>query len=130
MIGLLDGRVYYRLDAWLALHGQIGGFPLVRGWFRQDDHPVAALLYRRFTTAEYVAWLRRLGVAYVVLTDAPPDHTSKQEARLVRSGRAGLREVFAGRNVSIYAVPQPTSIRRPTARRTRCTAAAADRVKA
>lgn len=30
MIGLLDGRVYYRLDAWLSLHGQIPGFPLVR----------------------------------------------------------------------------------------------------
>jgi rifampicin phosphotransferase len=36
MIGLLDGRVYYRLDAWLALHGQIGGFPLVRGWWARS----------------------------------------------------------------------------------------------
>ncbi|MFJ8589547.1 PEP/pyruvate-binding domain-containing protein [Streptomyces sp. NPDC093595] len=30
MIGYLDGRVYYRLDAWYALHGQIPGFPLMR----------------------------------------------------------------------------------------------------
>ena len=38
-----------------------GGDPAVRGWFWQDDHPVAALLYRRFSAPEYVAWLHRLG---------------------------------------------------------------------
>ncbi|MGX7825968.1 PEP/pyruvate-binding domain-containing protein [Actinokineospora sp. 24-640] len=36
MIGLLDGRVYYRLDAWFALHGQIPAFPLVRPWWEQS----------------------------------------------------------------------------------------------
>jgi rifampicin phosphotransferase len=30
MIGYLDGRVYYRLDAWYALHGQIPGFSRLR----------------------------------------------------------------------------------------------------
>jgi len=30
MIGSLDGRVYYRLDAWYALHDQIPGFELMR----------------------------------------------------------------------------------------------------
>ncbi|MEV1287419.1 PEP/pyruvate-binding domain-containing protein [Micromonospora sp. NPDC049679] len=30
MIGYLDGQVYYRLDAWFALHGQIPGFDLMR----------------------------------------------------------------------------------------------------
>jgi len=109
-------RTGYRVEAvdtvdhWPALYLARADLPLVRGWFRQDDHPVAALLYRHFTTAEYVAWLRRMGVAYVVLTNAPPDHSSKQEARLVRSGRAKLRKVFAGRDVSIYAVPQPQPI--------------------
>ncbi len=33
MIGLLDGRVYYRLDAWRKLHGQISGFPLIQTWW-------------------------------------------------------------------------------------------------
>lgn len=33
MIGLLDGRVFYRLDAWLALHGRMPGFELIRGWW-------------------------------------------------------------------------------------------------
>lgn len=30
MIGYLDGRVYYRLDAWFTLHGRIPGFELMR----------------------------------------------------------------------------------------------------
>ena len=62
------------------------------------------------TAAEYMTWLHRLGVEYVVLTDAPPDHSSRREARLVRSGTTGLSEVFAGRGVRIYAVPQPQPI--------------------
>jgi hypothetical protein len=98
------------VDHWPALYLAQADIPLVRGWFRQDDHPVAGLLYHHFTAAEYGGWLRRLGVEYVVLTDAPPDHTSRREARLVRNGHAGLRKVFASRDVSIYAVPRPRPI--------------------
>ena len=98
------------VDHWPALYLARANIPLVRGWFRQDDHPVANLLYHRFTPGEYVAWLRRLGVAYVVLTDAPPDHSSRREARLVKSGETGLRRVFATPAVSIYAVPRPQAI--------------------
>jgi hypothetical protein len=106
----------YRVEAvdtsfhWPALYLARAGIPLVRGWFRQDDEPVSALLYRPFTAAEYVAWLHQFGVAYVVLTDAPPDHSSRREARLVRSGDAGLRPVFTTPHVSIYAVPHPRTI--------------------
>jgi hypothetical protein len=110
-------RTGYRVEAvdtvdhWPALYLARANIPLARGWFRQDDHPIAALLYRpHYTPAEYVAWLHRLGVAYVVLTNAPPDHSSRREARLVRSGRAGLRQVFARRGISIYAVPRPQPI--------------------
>jgi len=109
-------RTGYRVEAvdtvdhWPALYLARANIPLVRGWFRQDDHPVANLLYHRFTAPQYVAWLRRLGVAYVVLTDAPTDHSSRREARLVRSGEAGLRRVFATHAVSIYAVSQPEPI--------------------
>ena len=98
------------VDHWSALYLARANIPLVRGWFRQDDHPVANLLYHRFTPAQYVAWLRRLGVAYVVLTNAPTDHSSRREARLVRSGETGLRRVFATHAVSIYAVPRPEPI--------------------
>jgi hypothetical protein len=98
------------VDHWPALYLARADIPIVRGWFRQDDHPIASLLYRRFTPAQYGAWLHRLGVAYVVLTNAPPDHSSRREARLVQSGATGLRRVFATRAVSIYAVPQPQAI--------------------
>jgi hypothetical protein len=109
-------RTGYRVEAvdttdhWPALYLARAGIPLARGWFRQDDHPVAMLLYRRFTGAEYVTWLRRLGVAYVLLTGAPPDHSSLREAKLIRRGDIGLKRVFASRYVSIYAVPRPHSI--------------------
>jgi hypothetical protein len=95
---------------WPALYLARAGIPIVRGWFRQDDYPFDGLLYRRFTPAQYIAWLRRLGVAYVVLTDAPPDYTSRREAKLVRLGRTGMKEVFSTRDVGIYAVPHPRAI--------------------
>ncbi|HZT52937.1 MAG TPA: hypothetical protein VE995_00985, partial [Gaiellaceae bacterium] len=106
-------RSGYRVEAvdtaehWPAFYLAGHGIPLVRGWFRQDDFPLDALLYRRLTPEAYLRWLRRLGVAYVVLSDAPPDYSSRGEARLVRSGRAGLPRVFATHSVSIYAVPRP-----------------------
>jgi rifampicin phosphotransferase len=31
MVGMLDGRVFYRMDAWYALHGQVRAFPFIRG---------------------------------------------------------------------------------------------------
>jgi hypothetical protein len=96
---------------WPALYLARANIPLVRGWFRQDDRPMAGLLYdRRYTPTQYVAWLRRLGVQYVVLTESPTDFSSRREAKLVRSGDTGLRKVFASREVSIYAVPRPQPI--------------------
>src|SRR5207244_7982852 len=53
-------RTGYRVEAvdtvdhWPALYLARADIPLVRGWFRQDDHPVAGLLYHRFTAADYV----------------------------------------------------------------------------
>jgi hypothetical protein len=98
------------VDHWPALYLARAHIPIVRGWFRQDDDPVATLLYHRFTPAQYLAWLHRLGVRYVVLTDAPPDHSSRREARMVRSGQTGLTRVFTSSRISIYAVPRPKPI--------------------
>jgi hypothetical protein len=84
------------------------------------DFPFNALLYGHLTPAAYGHWLRRLGVAYVVLTQSSLDYSSRQEAALVRSGRAGLRRVWASREVAVYAVPRPqlivTGPDRPTVR--------------
>jgi hypothetical protein len=117
-------RPGYRVEAvdtsqhWPAWYLGGAGIPLVRGWFRQDDHPFNALLYRPFGPSEYLAWLHRLGVAYVVATDAPPDDSSRLEAELVGSGRAGLRRVFATPRISVYAVPRPRPIVRGPGRPT------------
>lgn len=107
----------YRVEAvdtsqhWPAFYLAAANIPLVRGWFRQDDRPFDGLLYRRrFTAPQYLAWLHRLGVEYVVLTKAPPDYTSRREARLVRTGQVGLTRVFRTPYVSVYAVPDPQSI--------------------
>jgi hypothetical protein len=107
----------YRVEAvdtsqhWPALYLARADIPLVRGWFRQDDRPVAGLLYgHHYTSAQYVAWLRRLGVQYVVLTNSPTDFSSRREAKLIRSGDTGLKKVFATREIAIFAVPQPQPI--------------------
>jgi hypothetical protein len=119
-------RAGYRVEAvdttehWPAFYLAESGIPLLRGWFRQDDFPFDALLYRHFTPAAYRSWLRELGAAYVVLTRSQPDYSSRREARLVRSGRAGLRRVWASREIAIYLVPRPRPILtgpgRPTVR--------------
>jgi hypothetical protein len=110
-------RPGYRVEAvdtsqhWPAFYLAAANIPLVRGWFRQDDRPFDGLLYRQhFTAPQYLAWLHRLGVEYVVLTKAPPDYTSRREARLVRTGQVGLTQVLRTRYVSVYSVPQPRSI--------------------
>ncbi|KXK58185.1 hypothetical protein AWW66_31215, partial [Micromonospora rosaria] len=65
MVGLLRGRVYYRLDAWFELHHQIPGFVLVRPWWEKsmgmagDYRPSRAELLRALPTLPGLAW--RLG---------------------------------------------------------------------
>ncbi|HEY2311953.1 MAG TPA: hypothetical protein VGH46_12670 [Gaiellaceae bacterium] len=110
-------RPGYRVEAvdtsghWPAYYLANAKIPLARGWFRQDDFPFDELLYRhRLAPIPYLRWLRRLGVAYVVVTRSPPDYSSRAEKRLVRSGRAGLQRVFTTHEVSIYAVPHPQAI--------------------
>jgi hypothetical protein len=106
----------YRVEAvdttehWPAFYLAEADIPLVRGWFRQDDFPFDAVLYRHLTPVTYRRWLRRMSAAYVVLTRSPPDYSSHQEAALVRTGRAGLRRVWSSREISIYAVPSPRPI--------------------
>ena len=103
----------YRVEAvdtvghWDAVYLPEAGIPLARGWFRQDDFPLNAVLYGRLGPRAYTAWLRRLGIGYVVLTTAPPDYSAVAEERLIRSGRLPLRLAFASADVRIYAVRSP-----------------------
>jgi len=106
----------YRVEAvdtaghWPAAYLPEAGIPLVRGWYRQADFPENAILYGDFGARAYLAWLRRLGVRYVVLTDAPPDFSARAEADLLRSGRLRLPVAFRSRHATVYAVPSPSPI--------------------
>jgi hypothetical protein len=95
---------------WPAVYLARIGIPLARGWFRQDDFPQNALLYSRLGPRTYLAWLRSLGVRYVVLTSAPSDYSARGEASLIRSGRTPLRPVFATSTTTIYEVPAARAI--------------------
>jgi len=87
---------------WPAEYLPEAGIPIVRGWYRQDDYPENKLLYDEFGARAYRAWLRELGVRYVVLAAATPDYSAKAEADLLRSGHSGLVPVFRSPTVTVY----------------------------
>ncbi len=95
---------------WGAAYLPAAGIPLVRGWFRQDDFPQNEPLYDPLTPASYERWLHRLGVAYVVLTDAAPDYSAQHEASLLRSGGSGLPLAYRSAHLRVYRVPSPQAI--------------------
>lgn len=97
---------------WGADYLPRNAIPIVRGWFRQDDFPANELLYQKgpIHRPEYLAWLRSLGTAYVVLPDAPLDFSSQAEAALLSSGRSGLPVVHRSPHQTIFAVPHPKPI--------------------
>lgn len=104
----------YRVEAvdtsqhWPAYYLAGEGIPLARGWFRQDDFPFNRLLYApSLDYLDYMAWLHRLGIAYVVVTRFPLDHTAIAEEAMVTTT---LHRVFRTADVSIYAVPHARSI--------------------
>jgi hypothetical protein len=106
----------YRVDVvdtvghWGAEYLPAAGVPIARGWFRQSDFPANELLYDPLGRAGYGAWLRSLGVRYVVLADAPLDVSGVGEARLLRSGESGLVRVFTSPHLWIYRVPRARPI--------------------
>jgi hypothetical protein len=109
-------RPSYRVEAvdtsghWDAVFLARAGVPIARGWFRQDDFPQNRVLYGDLGRRSYLHWLRRLGVEFVVLTDAPLDYSARTEAALLRSGRSGLVPVFRSAHATVYRVPHPSPI--------------------
>jgi hypothetical protein len=106
----------YRVEAvdtathWPAVYLADAGIPIARGWFRQDDFPQNEVLYDTLGAKTYLGWLHRLGVKYVVLSDATPDYSARGEARLLRSGRSGLTPVKHTASLTIFAVPHARPI--------------------
>ena len=96
---------------WEAFYLARHGIALARGWYRQDDFPQNAVLYRpTITGTAYRKWLRSVGVRYVLLPHAPLDYSAVAEARLLRSGRSGLRLVTRLPHWTVFALPHPTPI--------------------
>ncbi|HVC87471.1 MAG TPA: hypothetical protein VNC40_08600 [Gaiellaceae bacterium] len=107
----------YRVEAvdtaehWAAAYLPDAGIPIVRGWFRQSDFPQNQILYdQKLGPIAYDKWLHTQGVRYVLLSDAPPDYSSRNEAALIRSGRTSLVPVFHSAHVTVYELPNATPI--------------------
>jgi hypothetical protein len=98
-------------EHWPAAYLPDAGIPIVRGWYRQSDFPQNELLYdAKLGAASYEQWLRRMGVRYVVLADAPADYSSRAEAALVRSGATSLFSVFHSAHLTVYELPDASPI--------------------
>jgi hypothetical protein len=95
------------VDHWEAVHLPEAGFPITRGWYRQDDFPENAILYSDdLNLGAYVRWLHERGVRYVLVPRDRLDYSSKREAVLA----AELRFVTTRGRVAIYEVPHPVPI--------------------
>ncbi|MGN6796538.1 MAG: hypothetical protein ACTHKS_00150 [Gaiellaceae bacterium] len=98
-------------EHWPAAYLPDAGIPIVRGWYRQSDFPQNELLYdSKIGPKAYQAWLRSMAVRYVLLTDAPPDYSSRREAALIRSGRSGLVPVRYMQHMTVYELPHATPL--------------------
>src|SRR5262249_15721536 len=88
------------------------GYPLARGFYRQLDVGENTVLYRRNLAARpYVAWLRSVAVAYVVLPETTLDPVAApREATLLRTSTPGLRAVFRAPTATIYRLVDPTPV--------------------
>jgi hypothetical protein len=98
-------------EHWSADYLPDAGIPIVRGWYRQSDFPQNELLYdSKLGPAAYRAWLRRMAVRYVLVTDAPRDYSSRNEGRLIASGRSGLVAVRRLPHMTVYELPDATPL--------------------
>jgi hypothetical protein len=78
---------------------------IARGWLRQLDRTRNALFYDgRLHSARYAAWLHRNGIRWVALPSAPLDYSARQEARIIRSRPAYLREEWRSARWHLFRV--------------------------
>ena len=87
-------EVAFTRNHWEAVH-VAKRWPLARGWERQLDLKYNALFYDgTFSADAFEAWLRREGIRWVALPDAPLDFSAREEASLLRRGAPFLRPAF------------------------------------
>jgi hypothetical protein len=92
---------------WEAVYVPEAGFPITRGWYRQDDFPENEILYSDdLNLKTYVRWLHERGVRYVLVPDDRLDYSSEREATVA----ARLPFVARRGHVAIYEVPRAVPI--------------------
>ena len=94
---------------WEADYFPQAGLPITRGWFRQSDWQHNAVLYERPTPAQYVAWLRDLGVSYVFVPHATLDFSSKREPALL-AGSDAFARVSDAAGWTVYRLRAPSPL--------------------
>jgi hypothetical protein len=87
-------------------HGEARFFPeaglaITRGWYRQADALHNDLFYRDYTEAQYVAWLREMGVEYVFVPNAKLDPWSVREPAIL-AGSPQFTVVFHDEHWTVY----------------------------
>jgi hypothetical protein len=100
---------------WEALYFPEAGYPITRGWYRQADAIHNSFFYSPYDAAEYVAWLRSMGVRYIFSPlEGPVDPWSKREARLLESSPAfrfveqtGAWRIYEVLDAEPLLVPEP-----------------------
>jgi hypothetical protein len=92
---------------WEAVYVPEAGFPITRGWYRQDDFPENEILYSDdLNRAGYIRWLHERGVRYVLVPGGRLDYSSERERDVART----LPFVAQRGDVSIYKTPRPQPI--------------------
>jgi hypothetical protein len=91
---------------WEAAYFPEAGFPITRGWYRQADAIHNGLFYQHYDTTEYVAWLRRMGVEYIFVPEAPLDAWSVHEVRMLETSPA-FEFVQRTENWTVYRLRHP-----------------------
>jgi hypothetical protein len=83
-------------------------FALARGWLRQLDVERNRLFFDgELTERRYASWLRRNGVRYVALPDAPIHKYALAEGELLRSEPDFLRLRWASEHWRVWEVSRP-----------------------
>lgn len=91
-------------------------FALARGWERQLDRRFNDLFYTPLDAAAYRRWLDALAVRWVALPDSPLDHSSQDEAALLRRGVTGLRPAWKSAHWRVWEVRPARPLARGAAR--------------
>ena len=101
---------------WEAYYFSVDGYPITRGWYRQDDALHNDVLRRDdFATEEYTAWLREMAVRYVYLPEAPLDHSGKRETEILTTSPE-FTVVASVPGWTIYELRNPGSMIEPLRR--------------